>query len=100
VCCGDYLSPIEIPWLSPGGSVRAYRETLGRLRGLVERVDTVVPGHGTPQSREGALGLLEQDLAYLDALERDGAGAPLPEGRSGAAQKRIHRENVERLGAG
>jgi glyoxylase-like metal-dependent hydrolase (beta-lactamase superfamily II) len=96
LCCGDYLSPVEIPWLSPGGSVEAYRETLGRLRGLVERVDTVVPGHGKPQSREGALGLLEQDLAYLDALERDGADAPLPEGRSGPAQKRIHRENVDR----
>src|SRR3954465_12570677 len=81
LCCGDYLSPIEIPMLSPGGSPEAYRETLGRLRELVERVETVVPGHGAPQSSEGALGLLEEDLAYLDALEREGGEATRPAGR-------------------
>ncbi|MFL5874803.1 MAG: MBL fold metallo-hydrolase [Solirubrobacteraceae bacterium] len=96
LCCGDYLSPVEIPMLSPGGSPDDYRETLGRLRELVQRVETVVPGHGTPQSSEGALGLLEQDLAYLDALEREGAEAPLPDGRDGRAQKRIHAANAER----
>ena len=95
LCCGDYLSPVEIPTLPPGGS-HDYRETLGRLRKLVERVETVVPGHGTPQSSEGALGLLEQDLAYLDALKREGAEASLPEGRDGPAQKRIHAANAER----
>jgi glyoxylase-like metal-dependent hydrolase (beta-lactamase superfamily II) len=96
LCCGDYLSPVEIPMLSPGGSPDDYRETLGRLRELVQRVETVVPGHGTPQSSEGALGLLEQDLAYLDALAREGAQAALPDGRDGRAQKRIHAANVER----
>ena len=30
--CGDYLSPVEIPWISPGGSVGAYLATLERLR--------------------------------------------------------------------
>ena len=53
--CGDYLSPVEIPWLSPGGSTEAYLATLERLRALVERAQTVVPGHGRPQrARAGA----------------------------------------------
>jgi glyoxylase-like metal-dependent hydrolase (beta-lactamase superfamily II) len=97
LCCGDYLSPVEIPWLSPGGSPAAYRDTLERLRGLVQRVDTVVPGHGAPLSPEDALTVLDADVAYLDALERDGAAAPLPEGRSSAAQRKIHASNVERV---
>jgi glyoxylase-like metal-dependent hydrolase (beta-lactamase superfamily II) len=96
LCCGDYLSPVEIPMLSQGGSASAYRETLYRLRGLVGRVRTVVPGHGTPLSRGDALALLDADLAYLDALERDGAAAPLPPGRNSAAQRRVHADNVER----
>jgi glyoxylase-like metal-dependent hydrolase (beta-lactamase superfamily II) len=29
--CGDYLSPVEIPWISDGGSVTAYLATLERL---------------------------------------------------------------------
>jgi glyoxylase-like metal-dependent hydrolase (beta-lactamase superfamily II) len=100
LCCGDYLSPVEIPMLSRGGSASAYRDTLHRLRGLVGRVRTVVPGHGTPLSRDDALALLDADLAYLDALERDGAAAPLPPGRNSAAQRRVHADNVERSGGG
>jgi glyoxylase-like metal-dependent hydrolase (beta-lactamase superfamily II) len=100
LCCGDYLSPVEIPWLSPGGSLPAYRDTLLRLRGLAQRVRTVVPGHGTPLSREDALAVLEADLTYLDALERVGDAAPLPEGRTSAAQRRIHACNVERAHGG
>ena len=30
--CGDYLSPVEMPALSPGGSVDAYQETLTASR--------------------------------------------------------------------
>jgi glyoxylase-like metal-dependent hydrolase (beta-lactamase superfamily II) len=45
--CGDYLSPVEIPMLSPGGSAAGYRETLERLRDLVARVATVVPAGTT-----------------------------------------------------
>ena len=100
LCCGDYLSPVEIPMLSRGGSASAYRDTLHRLHGLVGRVRTVVPGHGTPLSRDDALALLDADLAYLDALERDGAAAPLPPGRNSAAQRRVHADNVERSGGG
>ncbi len=92
--CGDYLSPVEIPWLSPGGSVDAYLATLERLRGLVERAETVVPGHGRPLSRVDALAVLEEDVAYLRALVSSGSNAPLPAGRRTGAQRRIHEQNV------
>ncbi len=94
--CGDYLSPVEIPWISPGGSVDAYAATLERLRALLERVSMVVPGHGAPLAREDALRVLDEDLAYLEALKRSGADAPLPAGRRTAVQRRIHQENVAR----
>ena len=41
--CGDFLSPVEIPWLDEGGSRSAYRATLERLRPLVEQAEHVVP---------------------------------------------------------
>jgi glyoxylase-like metal-dependent hydrolase (beta-lactamase superfamily II) len=94
--CGDYLSPVEIPWISAGGSLEAYVATLERLRPLVQRVDNIVPGHGSPLERARALEILEQDLGYLDRLRREGAAAALPEGRRTAAQRRIHEENATR----
>ena len=54
--CGDYLSPVEIPMLSPGGGLDAYRATLERLAPLVAAAEWVVPGHGSPQSGEQAGG--------------------------------------------
>lgn len=95
--CGDYLSPVEIPWLSPGGGVKAYLATLKRLRPVVERAQTVVPGHGRPQPSADALRLLDEDAEYLRALETDGAAVTLPQGRRTKAQRRIHAENVERV---
>jgi glyoxylase-like metal-dependent hydrolase (beta-lactamase superfamily II) len=93
--CGDYLSPVEIPWISPGGSVHAYEATLGRLRAVVERADTIVPGHGRPLRRADALALLDEDVEYLRALRTTGAAAPLPPGRRTDAQRRIHTRNVD-----
>lgn len=95
--CGDYLSPVEIPWISPGGSVEPYRATLERLRTLVARADTIVPGHGRPLARADAIRLLEEDAAYLAALATSGLDAQLPAGRRTGAQRRIHAENVERV---
>ncbi len=92
--CGDYLSPVEIPWISPGGSAETYLATLERLTELVARAETVVPGHGRPLSRAEALKVLEEDAAYLRALISSGADAPLPDGRRTSAQKRIHEQNV------
>lgn len=95
--CGDYLSPVEIPDISEGGSLAAYRTTLERLRELVGRAQTVVPGHGAPVGSERALELLEQDAAYLDALAHEGAHAPLPEGRRTGTQRAIHERNAKRV---
>ena len=92
--CGDYLSAVEIPWISEGGSLPEYRATLERLAPLVERSETVVPGHGPTHSRDAARVLLGEDLAYLDALEGGEERPKLPEGRDTAAQREIHRLNL------
>ena len=97
--CGDYLSPVEIPWISESGSAATYLETLERLRGLVQRVQTVIPGHGGPIPAAQAVNLLDEDAAYLRALLDVGAEAPLPSGRQTGAQRKIHAENVVRVAA-
>jgi glyoxylase-like metal-dependent hydrolase (beta-lactamase superfamily II) len=95
--CGDYLSPVEIPALSPGGSLSAYLATLGRLEPLVEQASHVVPGHGGPIDAARAAAILREDRAYLEALRERGAEAPLPLARRSATQRRIHAANVARL---
>jgi glyoxylase-like metal-dependent hydrolase (beta-lactamase superfamily II) len=90
---GDYLSDVEIPWIH--ATVADYRATLARFGPLVEAAETVVPGHGAPHDRDTALRLLEEDVAYLDALEA--GDEQLPEGRDTKAQRGIHAENVESL---
>jgi glyoxylase-like metal-dependent hydrolase (beta-lactamase superfamily II) len=95
--CGDYLSPVEIPWISEGGSLDAYLATLARLRPLVERARTVVPGHGGAVERTTAQRILSEDVAYLEALATRGREAPLPLGRRTGAQRKIHEENVGRV---
>jgi glyoxylase-like metal-dependent hydrolase (beta-lactamase superfamily II) len=92
---GDYLSDVEIPWISEGGSLADYRATLARLAPLVEEATTVVPGHGAPHDRETTLRLLDEDVDYLDALER--GEERLPEGRDSKAQRGIHAENLSRV---
>jgi glyoxylase-like metal-dependent hydrolase (beta-lactamase superfamily II) len=92
--CGDYLSPVEIPWLSASGSLDAYLATLERLRPLVESAETIIPGHGRPLRSEDAKTLLDEDIVYLRALETERAAAPLPPGRRTGAQRRIHEQNV------
>ena len=89
--CGDYLSPVEIPWLSPGGSVSAYLATLERLRGLIEQADHIVPGPGAVLDPSRALALLREDVHYLQTWE-------LPLARRSGEQRRIHAENLERAG--
>jgi glyoxylase-like metal-dependent hydrolase (beta-lactamase superfamily II) len=89
--CGDYLSPVEIPMLSPSGSREGYLATLERLRPLVERAQWVVPGHGSPSDRARALAILEEDVRYLTEWE-------LPPTRRTAAQRAIDDSNRERAG--
>ena len=97
--CGDYLSSAEIPMISEGGSVAAYRATLERLRPLVEQAQSVVPGHGGFLPGKEAARVLGEDQAYLAALIRDVAAAELPPSRRNSTQAQIHAENVGRLGA-
>ena len=94
---GDYLSDVELPMISEGGSLAGYRATLARLAPLVAEAETVVPGHGSPHDQDTALRILDEDVAYLDALERGEERPALPEGRSSRAQRRLHAENLARL---
>ena len=91
--CGDYISPVEIPWLSECGSREDYLETLDRLEPLVEAAEHVVPGHGTPLDPVRAAAILREDREYLQGLP----DSKLPLARRTGAQKKIHAENVERV---
>ena len=93
--CGDYLLPVEIPWLQEQGSRSAYLATLERLRPYLERADWVVPGHGAPLDRERALEIMAQDVAYLRALPDP--DAPLPPGRRTPRQREIHNHNIDKV---
>jgi glyoxylase-like metal-dependent hydrolase (beta-lactamase superfamily II) len=90
---GDYLSPVEIPMISEGGSVSAYLATLNRLEPLVEAADHVVPGHGGPIDAQRALAILREDRAYLEGLP----DSALPLARRTKAQRKIHEDNLKRL---
>jgi glyoxylase-like metal-dependent hydrolase (beta-lactamase superfamily II) len=90
--CGDYLSPVEIPWISEGGSRSAYLATLRRLEPLVVEAQFVVPGHGQVLDATRAAAILREDVAYLEALP----DADLPIARRSPAQRKIHAANVAR----
>jgi hydroxyacylglutathione hydrolase len=92
---GDYLSNVEIPMVEAG--LADYRSTLARLAPLVESAETVVPGHGAPQTRDGAMRILEEDMNYLDALARGDEKPTLAKGRDSKEQRKIHAANLERL---
>jgi glyoxylase-like metal-dependent hydrolase (beta-lactamase superfamily II) len=92
--CGDYLSPVEIPMLSAGGSIEVYRGTLQRLRALVPEAEWVVPGHGAPYPAQRALEILGADDAYLTALQDDPGTTALPTGRATPTQRVIHDANL------
>jgi glyoxylase-like metal-dependent hydrolase (beta-lactamase superfamily II) len=94
---GDYLSTVEIPTLGSGAALEAYLATLERLRSLLAQVEHVVPGHGPLTSGERALAVLEEDVAYLEALRSSGGDAELPAGRSSRQQHRLHAANVAQL---
>ena len=96
--CGDYLSPVEIPMISAGsrGSLETYRETLFRLSPLVEKSQTVIPGHGSPLSRDRGLEILGEDLAYINDLLA-GNDVKLPASRRSARQRRVHDDNLAGL---
>jgi glyoxylase-like metal-dependent hydrolase (beta-lactamase superfamily II) len=94
---GDYLSPAAIPELSPSSSVDGYLATLRRLEPLVAQADVVVPGHGDPLDGVRAAAILREDLAYVEALQRDGVAAPLPLARRTGGNRKLHDYNVSLL---
>ena len=87
---GDYLSPVEIPMVRDRD---AYVATLERLRDLVEQADWIVPGHGEVLDSARAMAILREDLTYLSDL------ATLPLARRTGEQRKLHAENLERLGS-
>jgi glyoxylase-like metal-dependent hydrolase (beta-lactamase superfamily II) len=93
---GDYLSPVEIPTISEGGSASAYVATIERLAPYVEQADWIVPGHGAPIDGQRAAAILREDLAYVEGLVASGDAA-LPLARRDRVQKGIHAENVRRV---
>jgi glyoxylase-like metal-dependent hydrolase (beta-lactamase superfamily II) len=95
---GDYVSPVEIPIISESGSRNAYVATLLRLAPYVEQAEWVVPGHGAAIDGTRALAILREDIKYLESL--GGASEPaLPLARRDRVQKKLHTENVARVGA-
>ncbi|MGC9221978.1 MAG: MBL fold metallo-hydrolase [Solirubrobacteraceae bacterium] len=99
--CGDYLSPVEIPMVSgeSGGSFSAYLETLERFEPLLKLAEAVVPGHGAPLSRDRALEIFGEDLAYVRAGS-EGQQMEMPPSRRTSAQKRVHAANLVVIAAG
>ena len=99
LACGDYLSDVEIPLIAAAGSLDDYRATLARLAPLVEAAEVVVPGHGSPHDRDAALRILDEDVDYLDALERGEERPGLPPGRDTSRQRAIHADNLAKHAA-
>ncbi len=89
---GDYVSPVEVPMISEGGSRDAYLATLRRLEPLVGAAAYVVPGHGEVLEGARATAILREDVNYLAKLP----DAELPLARRSPAQREIHAENVRR----
>jgi glyoxylase-like metal-dependent hydrolase (beta-lactamase superfamily II) len=94
--CGDYVSPVEVPMLSEGGSRDAYISTLRCLEPLVDAAAYVVPGHGEVLEGARAAAILREDLNYLAKLP----DAELPIARRGETQRGIHAANVKRVRTG
>ena len=95
LCVGDYLSNVEIPMVEAG--LDDYRATLARLSPLVEAAETIVPGHGSAHTRDTALRILDEDVHYLDALERGEEKPALPKGRDSREQRKIHARNLHQV---
>ena len=79
------------------GDRDAYLATLRRLQPL-RRAGRLGRARATARrsTRQRALAILREDLAYLEALPAP--DAPLPLARRDRAQKQIHAENLERVG--
>ncbi|MCB0636764.1 MAG: MBL fold metallo-hydrolase [Lewinella sp.] len=66
---GDYLSPLEFPFVYHGFSL--YQQTLDRLEGILKECQPrlIIPGHGEPYtSVTSGLTYVQRDRAYLAAV--------------------------------
>ena len=65
----DTLSDIEVPSVDGGSrGIAIYLQTLDRLQGVIDRVEWIVPGHGSPTDPQEAQRRLDADRRYLEAL--------------------------------
>jgi glyoxylase-like metal-dependent hydrolase (beta-lactamase superfamily II) len=96
LCIADHLSDVELPLISWAGSRSAYAATLDRIEPLLAHARLVVPGHGSPADPDTARRRLQEDRAYLAALEDQDPDQPLPTGRDSDRQREIHRANLVR----
>jgi glyoxylase-like metal-dependent hydrolase (beta-lactamase superfamily II) len=69
---GDMLSDVLIPMLDPrrSGQLAAYEAALDRFGQLIDRVEVLVPGHGSVARGPEVAARLEQDRAYIGSLRR------------------------------
>lgn len=82
----DTLSDIETPSLADGeGPVARYLATLDRLQAVIERVNWIVPGHGSVADRAEAQRRLDADRRYLAYLPQAVASARAEESDSDLA---------------
>jgi hypothetical protein len=66
------LSDVLIPMLDPrrSGQLAAYEAALDRFGQLIDRVEVLVPGHGSVARGPEVAARLEQDRAYIGSLRR------------------------------
>lgn len=84
----DTLSDIEIPSVDGGSrGIAIYLQTLDRLQGVIDRVEWIVPGHGSPADHRDAQRRLDADRRYLEALVPAVYGAGAGEGAGDIAAR-------------
>lgn len=94
---GDYLSPLEIPFVE---DAVAYRATLDRLIALSGELAEIIPGHGPRLTVGEALAIARADRDYVDRLieARDRASAlaiEWPRAHQVVGMYEHHVENVD-----
>jgi len=89
---GDVLSDVEVPTVPNRAAVTDYLAALNKLEGVINTVQWVVPGHGTPASQSEAFGRIKLDRDYLSKL------AAHPGMQNLASDEWIARAFLEELG--
>ena len=93
---GDYLSDVEMPMISAGGSVAEYRATLARLAPLVEGRGAWFPATALRTTARRRYGSSTRTWTTWTRWSGATSGPPCPEGRASRTQRRIHADNLAR----